>query len=168
MTGTNHLNDVIQNEFADQSSSITYGKRVFYIRDKVMFKANRDDAVNGDVGNITEIKGSRFSVDYGDGRVLWYTKSDLKDFDLAFAITTHKSQGAEYKTCIILCMDEHDRMLKRNLIYTAVSRAKNKVILIGTVSALEKSIRTEDASVRNSRLADIIVYLSQSPEKRTA
>lgn len=168
VTGTNHLNDVIQNEFADQSSSITYGKRVFYIRDKVMFKANRDDAVNGDVGNITEIKGSRFSVDYGDGRVLWYTKSDLKDFDLAFAITTHKSQGAEYKTCIILCMDEHDRMLKRNLIYTAVSRAKNKVILIGTVSALEKSIRTEDASVRNSRLADIIVYLSQSPEKRTA
>lgn len=161
-TGTNQLNETIQNEFADRTSSISYGKRVFYIHDKVMFKANRDNAVNGDVGKIMEIKGTRFSVDYGDGRVLWYTKSDLKDFDLAFAITTHKSQGAEYKTCIILCMDEHGRMLKRNLIYTAVSRAKNKVILVGTISALEKSIKTEDASVRNSRLAELIAYLTKN------
>lgn len=168
LTGTNQINEIIQNEFADRSASIAYGKRVFYIHDKVMFKANRDNAVNGDVGKITEIKGARFSVDYGDGRILWYSKSDLKDFDLAFAITTHKSQGAEYKTCIILCMDEHGRMLKRNLIYTAVSRAKNKVIIIGTVAALEKSIKTEDASVRNSRLAELIVYLSQNQQVKFA
>ncbi len=164
-TGTAQINLAIQSEFADKSQSITYGKRAFYIKDKVMFKANRDGAVNGDVGTIIEIDGNKFSVDYGDGRTIQYAKKDLKDFDLAFAITIHKSQGAEYPTCIIACFDEHVTMLKRNLIYTAVSRAKNKVIIVGTDAALEKSIKTEDASVRNSRLAELLVWMKNQPKK---
>lgn len=155
-TGTNQVNEAIQSEFGEKEMAISYGKRRFYIHDKVMFKKNCEDAVNGDVGTIVEITGNKFSVDYGDGRTVKYSKSDLRNFDLAYAITIHKSQGAEYPTCIIVCMDEHEMMLKRNLIYTAISRAKAKVIIVGTQAALRRSIVTEDASVRNSRLAELL------------
>ena len=108
------------------------------------------------MGIITAIDKASFKVDFGDGRVLLLQKSALKNYDLAYAITIHRSQGSEYKTCIILCCDEHSKMLKRNLLYTAVSRAKTKVILIGTSSALSTSIRTEEVTKRKSRLAAIL------------
>jgi exodeoxyribonuclease V alpha subunit len=75
---------------------------------------------------------------------------------LAYGITIHKSQGSEFKVCIIIMMDSHRTMLKRNLLYTAVSRAKQKVVIVGTQSALDLAIKTEDVTKRHSRLAEIL------------
>lgn len=157
-TGVNQINPVLQRIANDISGeSIKYGNKVFYVGDKVMVSANRGEVANGDIGFVTAIRANKgITVDFKDGRVLDFTKSDLRDFELAFGITIHKSQGSEAKTCIIVLMDEHKAMLKRNLIYTAVSRAKNKVIIIGTKAALDASILTEDATKRQSRLGEIL------------
>ena len=118
--------------------------------------ANRENASNGDVGYITSIAKGKFEVDYGDDRVITYNKNDLRDFELAYGISIHKSQGCEFKTCIIVMCDEHKPMLKRNLIYTAVSRAKSKVFIVGQQSALKTAIETEEVTRRQSRLGDIL------------
>lgn len=93
--------------------------------------------------------------DYGDDRVITYNKNDLRDFELAYGISIH-NPGSEFKTCIIVMCDEHKPMLKRNLIYTAVSRAKSKVFIVGQQSALKTAIETEEVSRRQSRLGDIL------------
>lgn len=157
-TGVNMINPQLQAvaPHKEDCASVTYGKRVFYEGDKVIMMNNKDEVANGDVGFITEIAKSNVTIDFMDGRVVSYTKPEMKNFELAFATTIHKSQGSEYRTCIIVLMDEHRAMLKRNLIYTAVSRAKNKVILVGTNKALETAIVTEDAAKRRSRLSTIL------------
>lgn len=156
-TGVNQLNPLIQEKvITPDTDSIRYGQKVFYLHDKVMCMANRENASNGDVGYITSIAKGKFEVDYGDDRVITYNKNDLRDFELAYGISIHKSQGCEFKTCIIVMCDEHKPMLKRNLIYTAVSRAKSKVFIVGQQSALKTAIETEEVSRRQSRLGDIL------------
>ena len=164
-TGVNALNAQLQkilNKNANEESSITYGQdqsaKVFYLGDKVMCMKNMGEEVaNGDTGFIVAVeKGKKFTVDYGDGRKLTYRKADMKYFELAYGISIHKSQGQEFKLCIILACDSHSRMLKRNLMYTAVSRAKQQVIIIGQKSALYKCIDTEDVTVRQSRLGAML------------
>lgn len=156
-TGVNQMNPILQKKFiAPGTESISYGRKKFFLGDKVMCMANGDDVANGDTGYITSIKGGCFTVDFGDGRTVEYAKSALRNFDLAYAISIHKSQGAEFKTCIIVLMDEHASMLKRNLIYTGISRAKQKIFLISTMNALETAIRTEDVTKRLSLLGAIL------------
>ena len=157
-TGVNQINPMIQGKVIQPDTPyLKYGEKVFYLGDRVMAMTNEDDVANGDCGYITKIDGTKFDVDFCDGRVVTYHKNSLRNFELAYAITIHKSQGAEFKVCIIVMMDEHKAMLKRNLIYTAVSRAKSKVILIGTSSALKTAIETEDVSKRQSRLGEILM-----------
>lgn len=164
-TGVNQMNPILQKKFiAPGTESISYGRKKFFLGDKVMCMTNTDDVANGDTGYITAIKGGRFTVDFGDGRVVEYAKSALRNFDLAYAISIHKSQGAEFKTCIIVLMDEHASMLKRNLIYTAVSRAKQKVFLISTLNALETAIHSEDVTRRLSLLGTILRENMSCPE----
>lgn len=156
-TGVNQLNPLIQAKvIPPDTDSIRYGQKVFFLHDKVMCMTNRENASNGDVGYITSIGKGKFEVDYGDDRIISYSKNDLRDFELAYGISIHKSQGCEFKTCIIVMCDEHKPMLKRNLIYTAVSRAKARVYIVGQRSALETSILTEEVSRRQSRLSDIL------------
>lgn len=165
LTGVDSLNTEIQKFLTVPSTpSLSYGKKVFYLGDKVMLMANHNDVANGDIGHIVNIDlvTKHFDVDYGDGKVVSYPKSSLREFELAFGITIHKSQGSEYKTCIITLMDEHKSMLKRNLVYTAVSRAKQKVIIVGTKTALEQAICAEDVTKRKSRLGEIVS--SSSPK----
>lgn len=157
-TGTNQLNATLQNMVNSSNVSIKYGEKTFRLGDKIICNENspQTDVSNGDVGRITDIHAKNFQVDFGDGRNIEYRKSDLKNFDLAYAITIHRSQGSEYKTVIVVVSDEHRQMLKRNLVYTACSRAKSKVILIGSSSALEASITTEDVTRRRSRLSALL------------
>jgi exodeoxyribonuclease V alpha subunit len=157
-TGLNQLNPIIQDAvIEDKSHSIKYGERKqFFIGDKVMCMVNMDDVSNGDVGHVIKFDTHNFTVDFGDGRIKEFKKSEMKNFELAYGITIHKSQGSEFKVCIIIMMDSHRTMLKRNLLYTAVSRAKQKVVIVGTQSALDLAIKTEDVTKRHSRLAEIL------------
>ena len=165
LTGVNALNHELQQMLVNEDTPhFNYGSNKFYLGDRVMFMDNKENVANGDVGTIVNINLSQktFDVDFGDSKILSYKKSDLRSFTLAYGISIHKSQGAEFDTCIITLMDEHEKMLKRNLIYTAISRAKKKVILIGTQKALQTAIKTEDVSKRRSRLGEILAILSKA------
>ena len=157
-TGVNQINPLLQKKFihTQNAEALKYGDKVFYTGDKVMSMANVDDIANGDTGVITKIDGNKFEVDFKDGRIKSFAKGDLKNFELAYCITIHKSQGSEWPSCIIVLMDNHSAMLKRNLLYTALSRAKQRITIIGTMSAFETAVKTEDASKRCSRLGAIL------------
>ena len=118
---------------------------------------NKEDVSNGDMGTITAIthEDSDFlvTVDFGDGRVMEYDNSQLELLDLAYATTIHKSQGSEYDSVIISIQMAHAVMLNRPLLYTAITRAKKRVILVGERKALCMAIRRTDTERRNTQLA---------------
>lgn len=103
---------------------------------------NCEDISNGDIGYITSVTrddtDSVLTVDFGDGRIAEYDGSDLEMLDLAYASTIHKSQGSEYKSVIINLQCAHAVMLVRPLVYTAITRAKERVLIVGERRALNK------------------------------
>ena len=102
-----------------------------------------------------------------DGRELTYTSDKMENVDLSYCISIHKSQGAEFPVVIIPILKEHYIMLRRNLLYTAISRAKTKVILIGHRQAVFTAIHKSDVDKRNTVLADrITVYYERETQKR--
>lgn len=159
-TGANALNKRIQAQVNPPDPSkpeIIIGERCFRQGDKVMQIRNHEDISNGDIGYITEIVRTEDEttvfVDFGDGRRVEYDVSELSMLDLGYATTVHKSQGSEYKTVIISIQTGHSFMLVRPLIYTAITRAKTKVILVGQRKALCTAIRREETQQRQSMLA---------------
>ena len=117
---------------------------------------NYEDVNNGDIGYITHIHhdGSdvTVTVDF-DGRIMDYEGNDLEMLDLAYASTIHKSQGSEYQSDIINLQCAHAVMLVRPLIYTAITRAKQRVILVGERRALCIVIKRTDTEQRGTMLA---------------
>lgn len=143
---------------------ITVGQRVFRLGDKVMQTKNQEDVSNGDIGYIQEICKQdgdwSVDVDFGDGRIVSYISTEnLGQLDLAYAMTIHKSQGSEYDAVLISLQNAHGRMLKRPLVYTAVTRAKRWAGVVGDLSALEQAIYTTDTEQRNTLLAVRIAEL---------
>ena len=118
---------------------------------------NHDDISNGDIGTITRIEDSGTDisvlVDFGDGRVKEYDSVDLEMLDLGYATTIHKSQGSEYRSVIINLQCAHSVMLTRPLIYTAITRGKDRVILVGERKALCIAIKKTDTEKRGTCLA---------------
>jgi exodeoxyribonuclease V alpha subunit len=91
----------------------------------------------------------------------------MENVDLSYCISIHKSQGSEYPTAIIPLLKEHYIMLRRNLIYTAISRAKSKVILIGQRQAVYMAIHKSDVDKRNTVLADrIVAYYNRETQRQ--
>ena len=102
-----------------------------------------------------------------DGRELSYTQEMLEDLEFSYCTTIHKSQGQEYPVIIVPLLKEHYIMLRRNLLYTAVTRAKAKVILIGQKQAVFIAIHKCDVGQRNTVLADrIVAYYNRELSKR--
>ena len=136
---------------------LTLGKRTFRLGDKVMQVKNFEDVSNGDIGKVTGVDPAGeepfLPVDFGDGRVKEYAKPDLDRLDLAYAATIHKSQGSEYHTVIVNLQCAHAVMLTRPLLYTAITRAKMRVILVGERKALCMAIRRTDTERRGTQLA---------------
>ena len=96
-----------------------------------------------------------------------YSRDQLEDVDLAYAMSIHKSQGGEFCTVIIPLLKEHYIMLKRNLLYTAITRAKGKVILIGHRQAVYSAIHHCDVDQRNTVLSDRIdAYYKRAIEQQ--
>lgn len=162
-TGVNEINGRLQglaNPPAPDKAEIQSGRLRLRIKDRVMQMQNQGDINNGDVGLIRAIHFDRDEVvaemDFGDGRVVEYDAAQLKSLDLAYASTVHKSQGSEYTSVILSLQTGHYPMLKRPLLYTAITRAKRRVTIVGERRALCMAIKTVDAEKRNTNLANRI------------
>ena len=128
--------------------------------DKVIqTKNNRDIGIfNGDVGYIKRIDTAEDEIIISfNGSDVTIDSTQLADLDLAYAISIHKAQGSEYNQIIIPIITAFSIMLKRNLIYTGITRAKKKVILVGHKRALAQAIRTNVIAKRNTQLGRRII-----------
>ena len=167
-TGVNALNEVLRDSVNPKASykvEAVCGKKLFRQGDKVMQTRNHDDVSNGDIGTITGITKTAndvcVHVDFGDGRVKEYDSTDLEMLDLGYATTIHKSQGSEYRSVIINLQCAHSLMLTRPLVYTAITRGKDRVILVGERKALCIAIKKTDTEKRGTCLAHRLQALSK-------
>lgn len=147
--GINEINEMAQeilNPFKEELGEIDHFNRKFRINDKVIQLVNRSDkqVMNGDIGIINsflyqngKVKGLTVLFDIG---AVDYTFEELTDLSHAYAISIHKAQGSEFEIVLMPISTEYTIMLKRKLIYTAVTRAKNTLMMIGDVNALERGI----------------------------
>jgi len=162
--GTANLNKVIQekaNPAHPNKCQLKVGERIFREGDRVIHRRNNYDlnVYNGDIGKILSINNEELTATvsfYPDNREVNYTKEDIMELDLAYAITIHKSQGSEFKTVIIPILTQHFKMLYRNLIYTGLTRAKNLAVFVGTRRALSMAIQQQDVSQRQTALKELI------------
>lgn len=155
--GVDNLNAVIQsavNGPQKGKGEHKAGKVTFRTGDKVMQKQNNYDkgVFNGDIGEIFAVQDDIVYVRYPEQDVK-YEGQEIDEITLAYAITVHKSQGSEYHTVIMTFVNSHGIMLQRNLLYTAVTRAKGKVILVGTKAALRTAVQNVRTSRRFTLLA---------------
>jgi len=167
--GTRNLNTLVQETFNPESKNkptLLMGERLFRLGDRIIQKRNNYDleVFNGDIGKISEINNQEntLMVSYKTGkesRKVHYKKQDIMDLDLAYAITIHKSQGSEFDVVIIPLVMQHFTMLYRNLIYTALTRAKKMAIFVGTRKSLGIAVKNIDNRKRNTMLKTIIQEL---------
>ncbi len=155
--GADQLNNLLRNALNSNGKSVKYGHQLYKINDKVMqIRNNYDKEVfNGDIGNIQDI-------DYEEQvvkilfyrRVVEYDFSELNELVLAYAITVHKSQGSEYPVVIVPLLTQHYLLLQRNLLYTAITRARRMVVIVGTSKALWIAIKNNKTVQRNTFLKE--------------
>ncbi len=155
-TGTINLNKQLQLALNPSSEAITRGDKIFKLYDKVMqIRNNYDkDVFNGDMGQIVYLNTEEreLSIRFDERNIL-YSFDELDEIVPAYAITIHKSQGGEYPVVIIPISMQHFIMLERNLIYTAVTRGKKMVVLVGQVKALQMGVKNNKIRKRYTWLA---------------
>jgi exodeoxyribonuclease V alpha subunit len=153
--GAQNLNLRLQETLNPQATFITRGNRQFRLNDKVMqIRNNYDKEVfNGDIGRIQSIdfESQEIIISF-DGRRVKYDFTDLDEVVLAYAVSVHKSQGSEFPAVIIPLLTQHYLLLQRNLIYTAVTRGRKLVVMVGTRKALAIAVRNAKSQVRYTRL----------------
>ncbi len=155
-TGTINLNQQLQKVLNNNETGIEAHGFTFKVEDKVMhLKNNYDkDVFNGDIGIVYEIDKAEgvVSVDY-NGRIVDYEILELEQLTLAYTISVHKSQGSEYSAVIIALSTSHFPLLQRNLLYTAITRGKQLVILVGSKKAFTIALNNNKTDLRCSSLA---------------
>lgn len=159
-TSSEHLNGELQNLVNNSKSQIKYGDTVIKLNDRVMFLKNTSDYSNGDIGIVTMINQKEQSLTIQlNSKSVTLTTDELNRIELAYTMTIHKSQGSEYDCVIINLLEQHGRMLNRNMIYTAITRAKKQVIIVGNENVVKKAIRTDINAKRKTLLTEKIIYL---------
>lgn len=175
--GIENLNKVLQEKInppASNKRQVEYGHTIFREGDKVMQMSNNYDlewkkhglfadetgqgVFNGDIGIISTIdpQTSEVIVEFEDGRICLYTRPDLMDLSLSYAITIHKSQGSEFDTIIIPAIAGPSIILTRNLIYTAVTRAKKMVVIVGEKQYLKRMVSNKYTATRFTLLKNLL------------
>lgn len=171
-TGTQNLNKLLQNALNPQEkgkSEITVAGKIFRTGDKVMqvknnynieWKSGSEKGMgifNGDIGIITDIdtKTSLVTVNF-DGRQTVIPAEYLNELELAYAITVHKSQGSEFKAVIIPVINVIPNLAYRNLLYTAVTRARDLLVTIGSADTIEEMTLNDRKSKRYSALSHFL------------
>lgn len=157
------LNEVIRemvNPFCSTEEELNLGAKNFRVGDRIMQTKNTEKVSNGDLGFIRYIKetedGKRIGLDFGPNREIEYGVEDIVNLDLAYATTIHKAMGSEYETVIVPLLKAHTVMLYRNLLYTAITRAKKRVLLVGQKAVLFMAIHRNEISKRNTSLGERI------------
>lgn len=165
-----NLNETIREQInpeMDGKPEVIYGSRIFRLRDRVIQLKNNGKMVlynrkgdiigqgvfNGDVGYVREIRPDTVIINF-DGRYAKYPLDNLEELELSYAMTIHKAMGSEYDTVIIPLLMAHWSLLTRNLLYTAVTRAKGRVLLVGQKKALFTAISKTRKGKRNTLLAE--------------
>ena len=166
---TDQLNNTIRelvNPFREDLPDLKIGSRYFRVGDKVMQNKNNAKASNGDIGFIRSIgrdeQGElKVKIEFADFRTVEYGTEDMGHIELAYATTIHKAMGSEYDIVIMPVIKSHAIMLKRNLVYTAITRAKKRVIIVGQKGMLMMAIHRNDTGKRNTMLGErICKYLN--------
>lgn len=177
--GVQNLNKVLQQHLnppaADKGELVLPGGAVLREGDKVMQIRNNyeKEVFNGDIGRIIRIDGGNVTVAYDDGgkpvftsfedeyeyegiggNKTVYTSAEVDELQLAYAMSVHKSQGSEYPVVILLMVPGHYIMLQRNLFYTAVTRARQKVVIVGSKKAVQTAVLNDKTRKRYSLLAE--------------
>ena len=166
--GINNINKVLQEVFNKKDilkNEKIINDVIYREKDKVIQLINMPDnnVFNGDIGIIEKITDKEILVDF-DGNKVKYTSSTYNSFALAYAISIHKSQGSEFKTCIIPLSTSYSIMLYRKLYYTAITRAKKKLYLIGNKNILTLAAKNNTSSIRNTYLKEEILKLKENEE----
>ena len=160
----------IVNPFCSAEDEICLGTKSFRAGDRIMQTKNTEKVSNGDLGfirSITETEdGKRIGIDFGEGRSLEYCEEDMTYITHAYATTIHKAMGSEYDTVLIPVLKAHYIMLYRNLLYTAITRAKKKVVLVGQKSVLFMAIHRNELTSRNTLLGERISLYHKAFTKR--
>ena len=155
-TGSDSLNEMLQAALNPNGLEIRKGERRFRLGDKVMqIRNNYDkDVFNGDIGRIDSLNPSEktLQVKYDDMTVS-YDFSDLEELVPAYAISIHKSQGSEYPCVVLPLLTSHYIMLKRNLLYTAITRGRKLVVIVGQRKAVEIAVKVTETHNRYTQLA---------------
>lgn len=161
VVGATNLNHQIQQSLNPQKNPLVLGARKFNVDDKVMqIRNNYDKTVfNGDIGRIKHVDiDSREVHILFEKRLVTYDFSELDEIVLAYAISVHKAQGSEYPAVVIPVVTQHYMLLQRNLIYTAVTRAKNLAVMVGTWKALALGIKNDRTQKRFTLLEERLKF----------
>lgn len=173
VAGIDRLNNALQECFNPEGSEVRQwkvGHRIFREHDKILQLKNQvdDDIYNGDIGILTEViypeedfnHQARLIVDF-DGNFVEYTSETFSNMTHAYCISVHKSQGSEYPIVILPIVGEASFMLQRRLIYTAVSRAKKSLILLGSRELFEKAVMKEEKMLRKTTLCQRMLKMNK-------
>jgi exodeoxyribonuclease V alpha subunit len=160
--GVRVLNKRLQqalNPAGKQKKEYLVGERVFRVGDRVMQVRNNYEKgiFNGDIGNVSAIDLEDQVVEINvEGNRIPYDYAELDELELAYAISIHKSQGSEFPVVVIPLLTQHYMMLQRNLLYTAITRARQKVVLVGSKKAIAMAVKNDKTTQRNTRLAEML------------
>jgi len=155
VVGAENLNMELQKSLNPAQVEIIRGSRNFRVNDKVMqIRNNYDKEVfNGDIGRIVGIRTDENEITVlFDGRNVVYEFYELDELVLAYAVSVHKSQGSEYPAVVIPVLTQHYILLQRNLIYTAITRGRNLVVMVGTRKALAMGVNNDKTQKRFTHL----------------
>lgn len=170
--GSQSINDYLQNILNPSSKELKINDKVFRPGDKVMQVRNNYDlkainssldsegVYNGDIGfvNMLDKDEESLEVKFYDGSIVSYNKEDIKDLDLSYAITIHKSQGSEFDCVLIPMMQVAPMLLTRNLFYTAITRAKKLVVLVGEKRIIKTMV---DNNRSNKRFTNLSYWINE-------
>lgn len=157
INGIDSLNSMMASIFNPNAEKFIIGDKYYRINDKVIQLVNDVDnnVYNGDIGYIRDIyyldKKMVVEIDYS-GNIVEYKSGEFDKFNLAYAVSIHKSQGSEYANVVIILARSFNRMFYNKLIYTAVTRAKSSLIILGSIDSLNKSVSTNYGANRNTYL----------------
>jgi exodeoxyribonuclease V alpha subunit len=156
LLGTRSLNDALQRQLNPEPPAVlARGESRFALGDKVMQLENdyEREVYNGDIGRVVGVDAAASTIDVLiEGRTLRYAGDELDRLAPAYAVTVHKAQGSEYPAIVLPLLRQHGRMLRRNLLYTAVTRARRLAVLLTEPEALERAVRDAGDAHRTTLL----------------